>query len=277
MTSSDVPAKPPSAAEHAQRIERDGYTVLPDVIDPALLETLRSRVWGLLDELTIPYGANEFLGTHTRRIFNLLARDRCFENLAMHSGLLAVVEQVLDRECLLSSLTAIHMEPGETDQPLHADDGSVALPKPHVATACIASVALTDFSEENGGTRVIPGSHLRDRSPRRGERHETVAIEMRAGSALVYHGSLWHAGGANRSASVRAAVVCNYCAGFIRQEECQLLAVPRERVEHFPPRLRALVGYGTYRGLLGHVDQQDPATLIDESVETEMVWGRIRS
>lgn len=168
------------------------------------------------------------------------------------------------------------MEPGETDQPIHADDGSVALPKPHVPTACIAMIALTDFSAANGGTRVIPGSQLRDRSPKRGDEHHPIQVEMAAGSVLVYHGSLWHGGGANLSDSARTAIVCNYCAGFIRQEECQLLAVPRELVIHFPPRLRRLVGYGTYRGLLGHVDQRDPAASIDPSVESGMVWRRIR-
>ena len=99
---------------------------------------------------------------------------------------------------------------------------------------------------------------------------------MPAGSALVIHGSAWHGGGANQSAAPRLAIVCNYCAGWVRQEECQLLAVPREQVAGFPPRLQALVGYGTYRGLLGHVDQVSPAEWVDPDARTEMVWSRIR-
>ncbi len=65
-------------------------------------------------------------------------------------------------------------------------------------------------------------------------------------------------------------------AGWIRQEECQLLALPRELVTGFPSRLRRLVGYSTYRGLMGHVDQQDPETLLDPGVETRMIWSQIR-
>jgi ectoine hydroxylase-related dioxygenase (phytanoyl-CoA dioxygenase family) len=68
----------------------------------------------------------------------------------------------------------------------------------------------------------------------------------------------------------------NWCAGFLRQEECQLLAVPRERVAQMPPRLRALLGYATYRGLLGHVDQRSPAELVDPHATTDMVWRRMR-
>jgi ectoine hydroxylase-related dioxygenase (phytanoyl-CoA dioxygenase family) len=276
MTQKQSPAEESSAVEHARRVLDEGYTILPELLDQALVATLRDTVAALLEDLEIPYGTNEFLGLRTRRIFNLLARDPVFAQLPIHDALLPIAERVLDRECLLSSLTAIHMEPGETDQPIHADDGSVPLPKPHVPTACIATVALTDFSADNGGTRIVPGSQHRDRSPRRGDLHQPLPVEMSAGSVLVYHGSLWHGGGANRTHSPRTAIVCNYCAGFIRQEECQLLAVPREQLLGFPPRLRQLLGYGTYRGLLGHVDQNDPGALIDPSLESDMVWRRIR-
>jgi ectoine hydroxylase-related dioxygenase (phytanoyl-CoA dioxygenase family) len=73
------------------------------------------------------------------------------------------------------------------------------------------------------------------------------------------------------------AIVNNYCAGFLRQEECQLLALPREQVASFSPRLRRLVGYGTYRGLLGHVDQRSPEVLIDPAASTDMIWSKIGS
>jgi ectoine hydroxylase-related dioxygenase (phytanoyl-CoA dioxygenase family) len=228
-------------------------------------------------ELAVPFGANDFLGTRTRRLFNLLARDPLFAVVPVHDAVLPIVERVLDPECLLSSLTAIEMQPGETAQPLHADDGSIPLPRPHGPITCTAIWALTDFTEANGGTRVVPGSHRADHAPRRDERDApSVATVMPAGSVLVYHGSLWHGGGANATGARRLAIVCNYCAGFMRQEECQLLALPREEVASFPTRLQALVGYGTYRGLLGHVDTQSPGEWVNPALRTDMVWRRIR-
>jgi hypothetical protein len=74
----------------------------------------------------IPFGANRFLGEHTRRIFNLLARDPRFARVPLHPAVLPLVEQVLDAQCLLSSLTAIEMHPGQAAQPLHCDDGYAA-------------------------------------------------------------------------------------------------------------------------------------------------------
>jgi len=263
-------------AERAGEIEERGYTVLENAVPKDKTQQLRDRLTVLLDALDVPLGANPFLGTRTRRLFNLLARDRVFERVPIDEVVLPVVEALLDGECLLSSLTGIEMQPGETDQAFHADDGSLPLPRPHAALTSTAIWALTDFDEENGGTRIVPGSHRADRIPRKGEAPTFEHVEMKAGSVLVNHGSLWHGGGANRSASPRLAIVCNYCAGFLRQEESQLLALPRERVRAFAPRLQQLVGYGTYRGLLGHVDTESPQRWLDPKAETDMVWRRMR-
>ena len=263
-------------AQVAEQVREEGFAILPDAIEPSLVAALRETSLRCMDALDVPFGANVFLGERTRRLFNLLARDRLFERVPVHQAVLPVVERVLDPELLLSSLTAIAMYPGETAQPLHADDGSIGLPRPHPPITCTALWALSDFDASNGATRLVPGSHRADRKPHKGEQAECVQAEMRAGSVLVYHGSLWHGGGDNRSTAPRLGIVSNYCAGFLRQEECQLLALPRERVADFEPRLRKLVGYGTYRGLMGHVDQRDPASLVDPDVPTEMVWERMR-
>ncbi len=266
----------PHTAAAAEAIRSQGFAIVPNALAAHEVAEFTAAIDASLRELATPFGANEFLGFRTRRLFNLLARDAGFERLPVHEALLPIVERVLDRECLLSSLTAIEMNPGETPQPLHADDGTLPLPRPHPPYTCTAIVALTNFTTENGATHFVPGSHARERRPLPGEQAETQQAVMPAGSALVYHGSLWHGGGANRSAARRLAIVVNYCAGFLRQEECQLLAVPRERVARMSPRLQALVGYATYRGLLGHVDQRSPAEFVDPIATTDMVWRRMR-
>jgi ectoine hydroxylase-related dioxygenase (phytanoyl-CoA dioxygenase family) len=148
----------------------------------------------------------------------------------------------------------------------------IPLDKPHAPTVCNTMWALTDFTEANGATRIIPGSHLRDHSPEYGAPYDSIAAEMGRGSVLVWHGSLWHGGGANATGRDRIGIAANYCAGFIRQQENQQLGLDADLVRTFPPRLRALVGYGIYRGLIGHIDKRSPAEALLGAGTDPMLW-----
>jgi ectoine hydroxylase-related dioxygenase (phytanoyl-CoA dioxygenase family) len=241
-----------------------------------LVEELRDGVERTMARADTQFGGNTFLGEHTRRVFNLLSHDPLFGAVPLQEEVLGVAERVLDHELLLSSLTAVETHPGQDRQPLHADDGSIPLARPHPPLAVLALWALTDFTEDNGATRLVPSSHIESRRPARGEQAPTVAATMRAGSVLLYNGSIWHGGGANRSYDRRMFIVCNYCAGWVRQEESQLLGLDREYVAALPDRLRRLLGYGVYRGLLGHVAGTDPGSWFDESIESDLIWNRMR-
>jgi ectoine hydroxylase-related dioxygenase (phytanoyl-CoA dioxygenase family) len=147
--------------------------------------------------------------------------------------------------------------------------------------------ALTDFTEANGATRIVPGTHLADHSPDYGGDYDSIAAEMPAGSVLIWHGSLWHGGGANTTDETRMGIAMNYCAGYIRQQENQQLGLARETVARFSPRLRELVGYSVYNMLIGHINKQSPEQLLldPEPAASEpepgppksspMVWDRI--
>ena len=267
---------PDTLAAHAARIDRDGYTVLERVIEPELVDALTDD----LDRLEAFYGItpsdNEFEGSHTVRLYNLLALGRLYEAIPVHPNVLPIVDRVLDAGCLVSSLSSIAIGPGESAQPIHADDQLIPLTKPHVPTVCNTMWALTDFTEANGATRVIPGSHLRDHNPDYGAAYDSVAAEMPAGSVLVWHGSLWHGGGANTTDERRVGIAMNYCAGWIRQQENQQLGIPREVAARFSPRLRQLCGYGVYNGLIGHIDKHSPAEMLgDPPGEDQMVWDAV--
>ena len=261
-------------AAHIERIARDGYTSVEDAIEPALVDELSADLLRLERERGTQPASNAFEGERTLRIYNLLVQGALYERIPVHANVLPIVEGVLDPGCLVSSLSSLAIGPGETPQPLHADDILLPLARPHAAVICNSMWALTDFTEENGATRLAPGSHLWEDGTEYGAELETVPAEMGRGSVLVWHGSLWHAGGANRTAERRVGIAMNYCAGFIRQQENQQLGIPREIAARFSPRLRQLVGYGIYRGLIGHIDKRDPAELLGDGDPVPMVWDR---
>lgn len=257
---------------HAQRIAEDGYTILHDAIEADLLDALDDDLRRLEHEHDVKPSKNDFEGEHTVRIYNLLVHGELYQQIPVHPNVLPIVERVLDPGCLVSSLSSISIDPGETAQPIHADDQLIPLGKPHVPTVCNTMWALTDFTEANGATRLVPGSHLLDHNPDYFGTYDTIAAEMPKGSVLVWHGSLWHGGGANATAERRVGIAMNYCAGFIRQQENQQLGIPRDIAREFSPRLRELVGYGVYNALIGHIDKRNPTFLLDEDGEHRMVW-----
>jgi ectoine hydroxylase-related dioxygenase (phytanoyl-CoA dioxygenase family) len=252
-----------AVAEHVERIARDGYTIVEDALEPDFVAALHADILRLEQTLAIKPARNPFEGTRTLRIYNLLVHGELYERIPVHPSVLPIVEKVLDPGCLVSSLSSISIQPGESAQPIHADDQLIPVPKPHVPFVCNSMWAITDFTEANGATRIIPGSHLRDGSPVFGSQHPSIPAEMRRGSVMIYHGSLWHGGGANQTGEVRTGIAMNYCAGFIRQQENQQLGIPRAVARRFAPRLRELVGYGIYNQIIGHINRKHPGAVLD--------------
>ncbi|MGI8794693.1 MAG: phytanoyl-CoA dioxygenase family protein [Acidimicrobiales bacterium] len=257
---------------HVEAIAEQGYTIVEDAFPPSVADEIHVDLDRLEESLGVEPAGNVFEGATTWRIYNLLAHGDLYGRIPLLPAALSVVERVLDRGCLISSLSSIVIGPGEKAQPIHADDQLIPIPKPHPPTVCNTMWAVTDFTEANGATRLVPGSHLADGHPSFGVDHETIAAEMAKGSMLVWHGSLWHGGGANRSDERRYGIAMNYCAGYIRQQENQQLGLSQDLVRSFPPRLQELVGYGLYNGLIGHIDKQPPSVLLGEAPEGGMIW-----
>jgi ectoine hydroxylase-related dioxygenase (phytanoyl-CoA dioxygenase family) len=256
-------------------LEEHGYTIIENAFDAALADELVADLERLERELGIVPAQNSFEGSRTLRIYNLLVHGPLYEQIPVWPTVLPVVEGVLDRGCLVSSLSSIAIGPGETAQPIHADDQLIPIPKPHPPTVCNTMWALTDFTDENGATRLVPGSHKADSNPNYGGEYETIAAEMPKGSVLVWHGSLWHGGGANRTSARRYGIAMNYCAGYIRQQENQQLGIPADKLRTFPPRLQELCGLSTYMGLIGHIDKKTPMQLLAGEGEGRMVWDLV--
>jgi ectoine hydroxylase-related dioxygenase (phytanoyl-CoA dioxygenase family) len=256
----------------ADEIAEHGYTILEGVIEPDLVDALNDDLLRLERELAIEPARNDFEGRRTVRVYNLLVHGPLYQRIPVHPAVLPLVETVLDPGCLVSSLSSISIGADETPQPIHADDQLIPIPKPHPPLVCNTMWALTDFTAANGATRIIPGSHRWDHDPEYGKHYDSIPAEMPKGSVLVWNGSMWHGGGANTTTERRVGIAMNYCAGYLRQQENQQLGIPVAIARTFDRRLRELVGYSVYNGLIGHIDKRSPLELLDEEEDHRMVW-----
>jgi ectoine hydroxylase-related dioxygenase (phytanoyl-CoA dioxygenase family) len=272
MSPHDRPAPDAELDAHAARLREQGFTVLHDAVAPPVRDGLRAALARLESEHGLGFAKTRFEGTRTVRIYNLLARGEVFWPIPLHPTVLAVTERALDPEPLLSSLSAITLAPGQAAQPLHEDTQRIPLPRPRAPIALNAIWALSDFTEANGATRIVPGSHRFDGPPRYGVEHPTVAAEMPAGSILLFDSALWHAGGANTTDARRWAIACYYCVGWMRQQENQQLGLAPEEVRRMPRRLQQLCGWSVWQGQYGHVDNRDPIEFLGGEREQPMIW-----
>ena len=208
-------------------------------------------------------GADEFTGRNTRRTGALLARSPSFRDLAAHPLVLGALDRVLGDHATSYQLhltQVIEIGPGEPAQLVHRDQWAFdffSFPA-GFEVECHTMWAMDDFTEENGATRVIPGSnHWADKL--RPGLDQTVPAEMPKGSVLLYLGSIYHGGGANRSAHARRGINVGYTLSWLRQEENQYLACPPEIARELPDDLARLAGYQRGAYALGYYgDLRDP-------------------
>ena len=208
-------------------------------------------------------GADEFTGRNTRRTGALLARSPGFRDLAAHPLVLGALDRVLGDHATSYQLhltQVIEIGAGEPAQLIHRDQWAFDFFEfpAGFEVECHTMWAMNDFTEENGATRVIPGSnHWADKL--RPTPDETIAAEMPKGSVLLYLGSLYHGGGANRSAAPRRGINVGYTLSWLRQEENQYLACPPEVARELPEPLARLAGYQRGAYALGYYgDLRDP-------------------
>lgn len=266
--------------------DRDGYVIFPAVLSGRELEDLRAALAPHLERNV--RGRNDFEGLKTNRVYAMLAKSPVFADLVIHPLALAFAEAELGESCLLSACLAINLQPGETVQPWHFDDSHLRIPLPRASYGVSAFWAIDETTAENGATEILPGSHLwsegpsegplsngafadrtvRDVNDDPGARPDAVKAVMPAGSLMIAKGTLWHRGGANRSAAPRMIITPQYCPGWARPLENMLLAVPPAIAATLPQRARELIGYSIHPPFMGYVDGMHPARTLGAHPET---------
>ncbi len=246
------------------RLERHGYLILENVLTPSQVRQLGQELEPWLR--ATPRCEGDFYGWKTTRVGGLLSKAPSAQHLVLEPRILAIAEALLAAQCdciQLNLTQATRVHPGERAQAPHRDEEMWPADKQGLEWLLNVMWAVDDFTEENGATRIWPGSHLSELD-RNVDPQNAIAAAMPAGSALLFLGSLTHGAGANRSLAARTGVIVSYCLGWLKTYENQFLAYPRDVVRCFPERLQRLVGYQMHRPNLGGWEGQDPIRYLDD-------------
>jgi len=232
-----------SRRNHLEELDLLGYTLVEGALPSSSLEPVRSKIDRLF-ELDL----QEFGQTRLQELRELgtlrfpMVRDRYFLELLSHPAILEIIEALLGPSCILHLQNCIVLVPEKRHQQsaYHQDF------RPYLNGADVsfnAFVLVDDFTDENGGTYVVPGTHRLARRPSEEflERH-VRRITGPAGSVLFFDSRLWHRGGENHTTERRRAVNHQYTAAFIRQQVDYAHCLPEEEYATLPERTQQLLG-----------------------------------
>ena len=270
-------------------LETQGYCLVHDAIPPSVLHDVRSRLTEQADaewHRHIEFQNPAHIDPANQWVNMLLNKGEIFQRLALNAAIAPLVEHLLGSGYLLSACDAQVKHAGTGAMPLHSDQWW--LPKPVQAgeefqrpatiernhgslKSAAASLApinppvvvvvmwmISQFTQQNGATRIVPGSHHSGGEPDPSVPHvvPTVAATGAAGTALVFDGRTWHGAGENLSQHTRYAITCGFVAPQFRTLENYPRALRPEVAQSASPELLRLIGFRSW-GIYGHAG--DPA------------------
>ena len=247
-------------------LREDGFVIVDNLVAPEVMDQIAEELTDYIDDT--PHGRDDFVGRLTRRTGGLIARSPASRELVMHPLVLGVAGEMLKKATAyqLHLTQIISVYPGETAQPLHRDELAwdfFPFPEDY-DVQCNTIWAMTDFTKENGATRVIPGSHkVFDKKGTDYTEAEEARAVMTKGSVFFYTGKVYHSAAPNDSDMVRQGINITYAVGWVRQEENQYLSTPLEVAKTLDDDILKVMGYQMGGLAMGYLtDFLDPLAAV---------------
>ncbi|CAB4787554.1 MAG: mitomycin antibiotic biosynthesis protein [Actinobacteria bacterium] len=256
-------------------LAQDGGVIAHNMLSPQVVANLLSELAPQSETSQVgPKSDNEnvnhFWGQQTKRFTRLAQRSQTFaDEVLVHPILTGVADELLKPYCAsywMNTGQMMIVMPGGAPQYMHRDsDDWPAMCSPTAPPCQISCMfALSDFTAENGATRVAPGSHLWSDYSRQATDDEITQAVMPAGSGMIYLGKTLHSAGANKTENEpRFGMHLSYVLGWLTPEEAGCLGVTEDRAKTFTKQQQQLLGYRCYDasdlngGRLWTVDYED--------------------
>jgi ectoine hydroxylase-related dioxygenase (phytanoyl-CoA dioxygenase family) len=225
---------------HIDELDVLGYTVLPDVLPLDTAAEARAEIERLYrdDPGVRAKRTDEYATYHIECLMN---KGEIFETYFLNPAVLPFAEHFLGADYIAQDVWSFGVPPGAPAYRLHADDD---VRTPGVALSVVTIYPLVDFTEGNGATRLIPGTHRRPDYPLRDHDYPgEITVEAPVGSCVVLFGSLWHSSGANRSGQIRTSMSCYFSRPWIKQYVDIPAVIAPEVLKRATPQARKIFGF----------------------------------
>ncbi|CAB3693806.1 phytanoyl-CoA dioxygenase family protein [Trinickia soli] len=266
-----------SASDVEQCLREHGYAIIDKLVPAAMMERIAEELEPYM--AATPFGPDGILGKRTKRTGGLISRSPSVRELILNPTILETTRRFLAHATTfqIHCTQVVSLHPGAKAQTLHQDEVAwdmFPFP-PDYHAQCNTLWAMTDYTEDMGATRIVPGSHRSGRGAEFGTA-DSFPAAMEKGSVLVYDGKVYHGGGSNQSDRIRSAINLTYSLGWLRQEENQFLSCPLEIARTLPKELLRLMGYQCGAFALGYVHGfEDPMTVLGRSQPGKLVGAEL--
>lgn len=233
-----------------ESLRHAGCCVVGGVLDEDFLDWTREAMYDVRRQIHEHVGQEQLEGAGELGVLRLMPKfDSRFLRFLELPELLAVVDGTVSETAILHLQNGFIL-PSFADATLPAFQTSFHRDFPRYLEGYLASInalfAIDEFTEENGGTVVVPGTHQRAERPSNGYLEaNAVAVECPAGSMLVFDSTLWHAAGANVSGRDRLGINHQFTRSFFKQQIDYVRALGDDIVLTQPPRTQQLLGWYT--------------------------------
>jgi ectoine hydroxylase-related dioxygenase (phytanoyl-CoA dioxygenase family) len=200
-------------------VDERGYCVVEGVLGQKRVNRIRA----VLETLLHAEKEQNLHPTGHQRVLHLAAKHPVFLEPLCHPLIIAVWRQYLSADLTCSTFTANALWPQATEQYWHADHPYWTLTPPYPAIPLTGQCIwfLDDFTEENGATAGIPGTHRANHLPELEGRwtDEAEILTGPRGSVIFAHGAWWHTSRPNRTDRLRSALLVTYTHTFCVPQE----------------------------------------------------------
>ncbi len=233
--------------DQRHQFDQDGYLIVPDVLDQSMLDRLLTAADRVDRQERDSKGMN---AAASMSKFRTIVEDDVFLELLDWPQTFPLIWDILgwNVQHYISHLIYYPPEPADADPKpggWHQDGGRPVpeMERPQPRLSLKVGFWLTDISElENGGIRIIPGSHKCDRPPNLEDQEKILQLQVKAGTAVLFDRRMWHARGINTSQITRKVLFLGYSYRWLRGLDYNVM--PDHLLEKCDPIRRQLLGDG---------------------------------